>query len=297
MPDNGHVVDLAKPPSQAVRGARRISRRDRLVRGARARRAGPRRRRRRDLQRGARARQQRRPARGRRGDARRARRARPPALLVGADRDGARPSGLLRRTTASWRLRRAPACASCRSSWTRRPGAAPRPRPAACARCTRRAIPPTWRPSPGPLARRYGPGGSFWTAHPELAPSPIRSWQVWNEPNIQAFWATGPDPAAYVRMLDAVGAAIRAVDPGAEIVAGGLPYAGNGLTPPAVHRRDVRGRRARHVRHDRRPPVRGRRRRRRRDPAPHARCSSTTSAIPSARSGRRSSAGRRAARR
>ncbi len=82
------------------------------------------------------------------------------------------------------------------------------------------------------LARRYGPGGSFWSSHPQLVPSPIRSWQVWNEPNIQAFWATGPDPAAYVRMLDAVGTAIRAVDPGSEIVAGGLPYAGNGLTPP-----------------------------------------------------------------
>jgi hypothetical protein len=85
----------------------------------------------------------------------------------------------------------------------------------------------------GALALRYGPGGEFWTAHPDLDPSPIRSWQVWNEPNIQAFWATGPDAAAYVRMLDAVGTAIRDVDPQAEIVAGGLPYAGNGLTPPA----------------------------------------------------------------
>jgi hypothetical protein len=82
------------------------------------------------------------------------------------------------------------------------------------------------------LARRYGPGGSFWSAHPQLTPAPIRSWQIWNEPNIQAFWATGPDPAAYVRLLDAVATAIRAADPGAEIVAGGLPYAGNGLTPP-----------------------------------------------------------------
>ena len=82
------------------------------------------------------------------------------------------------------------------------------------------------------LARRYGPGGSFWAAHPQLTPVPIRSWQIWNEPNIQAFWATGPDPTAYVRLLDAAGTAIRAIDPGAEIVVGGLPYAGNGLTPP-----------------------------------------------------------------
>ena len=83
------------------------------------------------------------------------------------------------------------------------------------------------------LVQRYGPGGAFWTTHPELHAVPIHSWQVWNEPNIQAFWATGPDPVAYVRLLDAVASAIRTADPGAEIVAGGLPYSGNGLTPPA----------------------------------------------------------------
>ena len=79
------------------------------------------------------------------------------------------------------------------------------------------------------LVRRYGPSGGFWAAHPELSPSPIRSWQVWNEPNIPAFWATGPDPAAYVRMLRAVGSAIHAADPYAEVVTGGLPYAGAGI--------------------------------------------------------------------
>jgi hypothetical protein len=95
------------------------------------------------------------------------------------------------------------------------------------------------------LVRRYGPQGSFWETHPELTPSPIRSWQVWNEPNIQAFWATGPDPVAYVRLLEAVGSSIRAVDPGSEIVVGGLPYAGNGLTPPefidAIYAAGARG--------------------------------------------------------
>lgn len=80
------------------------------------------------------------------------------------------------------------------------------------------------------LVRRYGPGGRFWAEHGELTPAPIRSWQVWNEPNIPAFWATGPDPAAYVAMLRAVGAAIRAADPRAEVVTGGLPYAGAGMT-------------------------------------------------------------------
>lgn len=80
------------------------------------------------------------------------------------------------------------------------------------------------------LVDRYGPRGSFWAAHPQLTPSPIHSWQIWNEPNIPAFWATGPDPAAYVRLLAAVSSAIRGADPTAEVVAGGLPYAGNGIT-------------------------------------------------------------------
>lgn len=79
------------------------------------------------------------------------------------------------------------------------------------------------------LVARYGPGGSFWAAHPRLTPMPIRSWQVWNEPNVVAFWATGPDPAAYVRLLDAVGAAIHAADPGAEVVAAGLPVTDGGM--------------------------------------------------------------------
>ncbi|MDX6677472.1 MAG: polysaccharide biosynthesis protein PslG [Solirubrobacteraceae bacterium] len=79
------------------------------------------------------------------------------------------------------------------------------------------------------LVQRYGPGGSFWASHPELSAAPIHSWQVWNEPNIPAFWATGPDPAGYVRMLRAVGAAIHAADPYAEVVTGGLPYAGAGI--------------------------------------------------------------------
>jgi hypothetical protein len=83
------------------------------------------------------------------------------------------------------------------------------------------------------LVKRYGPGGSFWASHPELTAAPIHSWQVWNEPNIPAFWATGPDPAAYVRMLAAVGPAIHAADPSAEVVTGGLPYAGAGIPVPA----------------------------------------------------------------
>lgn len=70
--------------------------------------------------------------------------------------------------------------------------------------------------------RRYGPGGEFWRTHPELDRQPIKAWQVWNEPNLPAFWAN-PDPDAYVRLLRAVSSAIRSEDPGASIVLAGMP--------------------------------------------------------------------------
>ena len=73
------------------------------------------------------------------------------------------------------------------------------------------------------LARRYGPGGTFWRQHPDLPQLPVRSWQVWNEPNLPVYWPSGPDAAEYVALLRATGRGIRRVDPGAEIVTAGLP--------------------------------------------------------------------------
>jgi hypothetical protein len=72
------------------------------------------------------------------------------------------------------------------------------------------------------LVRRYGPGGAFWSQHPELPQLPIRSWQVWNEPNIPVYWPSGPNPAAYAAMLRTVGEGIKAVDPGAQVITAGL---------------------------------------------------------------------------
>jgi hypothetical protein len=81
-------------------------------------------------------------------------------------------------------------------------------------------------------AARYGPGGAFWAAHPSLPASPVRAWQIWNEPNLGAFWRPAPDPVAYTRLLEAGSSAIRAVDRGAEIVLAGLPDSLGG-SPPA----------------------------------------------------------------
>jgi hypothetical protein len=79
------------------------------------------------------------------------------------------------------------------------------------------------------LVRRYGPDGSLWRQRPQLPRVPVRSWQVWNEPNIPVYWPTGPDPAAYTRLLRASAGAIHRLDPGAEIVTAGLPQSRLGI--------------------------------------------------------------------
>jgi polysaccharide biosynthesis protein PslG len=79
------------------------------------------------------------------------------------------------------------------------------------------------------LARRYGPGGSFWRAHPALPADPIRAWQVWNEPSLPVYWPTGPSPKAYARLLAATASGIRGVDPRATIVSAGIPQSRIGV--------------------------------------------------------------------
>jgi hypothetical protein len=81
------------------------------------------------------------------------------------------------------------------------------------------------------LVNRYGPGGSFHRSHPGL--EPIRAWQVWNEPNLPAFWGfEQPDAADYVSLLELSAAAIRSVDRDAEIILAGLSPAPKGIPPP-----------------------------------------------------------------
>ena len=77
--------------------------------------------------------------------------------------------------------------------------------------------------------RRYGPSGSFWRANPSLPFVPIRSWQVWNEPNIPNFWRSGVNAKEYVALLRAASTAIREADPHAEVVAAGLPNSNLGV--------------------------------------------------------------------
>ena len=77
------------------------------------------------------------------------------------------------------------------------------------------------------LAQRYGAGGSFWAAHPELPYLPVEQWEIWNEENSGYFWQPSPDPAGYVGLYLAARAALRSVDPSAQAVVGGLADVGN----------------------------------------------------------------------
>ncbi|GAA2638070.1 hypothetical protein Adu01nite_79740 [Paractinoplanes durhamensis] len=49
----------------------------------------------------------------------------------------------------------------------------------------------------------------------------VHTWEIWNEPNA-GFWKPAPDPRAYAALLKASAAAIRAADPKAQIIMGGL---------------------------------------------------------------------------
>lgn len=73
------------------------------------------------------------------------------------------------------------------------------------------------------VARRYGPNGSFWAQNPGLPRLPITAYQVWNEPNIPAYWPAGPNPRQYAKLLKATARGIHAADPRAEIVTAGMP--------------------------------------------------------------------------
>jgi polysaccharide biosynthesis protein PslG len=71
------------------------------------------------------------------------------------------------------------------------------------------------------LIGRYGPRGSFWRANPGIPKLPIRSWQIWNEPNLSYYWKQ-PFASTYVSFLRTAHDAVRKADRGAKIILGAL---------------------------------------------------------------------------
>ncbi len=83
-----------------------------------------------------------------------------------------------------------------------------------------------WAEFVGAAVERYGRHGEFWLEHGPgsnrpLPKLPIRAWQVWNEENFYYF-AKPVSPGRYARLLAVSKRAMRRVEPGAELVLGGL---------------------------------------------------------------------------
>lgn len=84
------------------------------------------------------------------------------------------------------------------------------------------------------LTHRYGVAGTYWGC---VVPGvlcrrpyqPVVAWQVWNEPDLPAWWRTGVDPAGYLKLLQYAYLGMKLGDPNSEVVLGGLSL--HGLLP------------------------------------------------------------------
>lgn len=74
------------------------------------------------------------------------------------------------------------------------------------------------------FAGRYGPGGAFWRTHPTLRGRPVDTYEIWNEPDSPDFWYPAPDAARYDELFVDARDAIKAVQPGARVLVGGLAH-------------------------------------------------------------------------
>ena len=94
-----------------------------------------------------------------------------------------------------------------------------------------------WRSFLQAAVERYGPKVSYWANEylqqygANAKPVPIRSWQIWNEPNLKKFFTPGADvhetAQKYARLLQISRDAIKGQDPQARIVLAGLPGFGD----------------------------------------------------------------------
>jgi Glycosyl hydrolase catalytic core len=86
-----------------------------------------------------------------------------------------------------------------------------------------------WRDFLQAAVARYGPGGSYWANDYEqqfgasAKPEPIRSWQIWNEPNLEKYFAPKPSAEEYAHLLEISHDTIKSSDPQARIVLAGMP--------------------------------------------------------------------------
>jgi hypothetical protein len=92
---------------------------------------------------------------------------------------------------------------------------------------------PSWA-RPSGTSGTYGPDPAVYAnfasiAVQRYAAMGVHTYEVWNEPNVTAFWTSKPDPAAYTRLLKAAYPAIKGADSTATVLTGGTaPSASDG---------------------------------------------------------------------
>jgi hypothetical protein len=77
------------------------------------------------------------------------------------------------------------------------------------------------------VASRYGAAGTYWKEHPSVRIVLPAGIELWNEPNLSAFWGgLKPDPRKFAAMVESAYAAVKSVDPNLTVITGGLAPAG-----------------------------------------------------------------------
>lgn len=106
---------------------------------------------------------------------------------------------------------------------------------------------PTYTPGwarPGGTTAKYPPSNPdnyanfVRAAAQRYASQGVRDWEIWNEPNNGNVWQPKPDAAAYTALLKKAYTAIHAVDPGSNVVSGGLSPGTDALGGLRVRQKD-----------------------------------------------------------
>ena len=79
------------------------------------------------------------------------------------------------------------------------------------------------------VVKRYGPNGTFWSENPSVPKLPIKAVQLWNEPNLKAYWGGKPNAKEYTALLKASYKPIKAAARSTEIVTAGMPQSRIGV--------------------------------------------------------------------
>jgi hypothetical protein len=89
----------------------------------------------------------------------------------------------------------------------------------------------SWKHFVEEAVRHYGREGTFWREHPDLKKKAVKSWQIWNEPNLAKYFAkegakplrlVKNAPRKYAKVVQAADNAIHRVDMRANVILAGL---------------------------------------------------------------------------